>query len=1105
MAGLVQTSKRRSSDSDLTVTTKQDTFELNKVRALKKKQAAACRPDDIVVRMKGQNVVIEFSTAMLELFKQALQECNIKPDRLDTDRSKNSHRIIYKITSERGEYLYTINIYLTTSSCMVNGVHEQVINQFLKKDLPHFIECTLNNLQELGTDTKELNNNISIGISQCLDIMSQSSKATNENLTPKEDTEQANVALKAILPSAQMEIPDPGRTLSKPSEILEENYQKENPLSSSTQNRTNSDIGSGANSHSLLGEHIPFAPQHTPDHGDSNSSFHSLPPEIIPDEESEMSDLSNCISDSDSEENGENDLPDQCKYKNRRKDKSLKVVSQMIKHKSTLGRRERSTNNKRPIQHSSQTKKQKSKESHMQKSLEQIKVTDKKDKENADKESSESTKLEKNKNTSPNQLNKTQEEIKTKTSPTDSILQTNEDPTSSESGTATNNQPVPDTRDKTLTQATNKVNDATQSEPKETENMKDTSTCRSCQSLSAKVDLILDQFKEIKTELKQLTSIIGETIPPTSDKIISSKRKKKNARRQQRKRQLRKKQSSHEEQQTENDTKDGEEQSSCMKHLTDTIAEKLNNIDSSITTMDSKIEKTNQIIQDLQKQPDSTQNQTIKGTSTNNKEKNNLEGSLLIADDTLTGIQVNYVEQSTEVLVVKDARIHDIKSLLQQAGEENKKYTSIYIHVGTHDSESTSVSDVIEQNINEMISVASDICNNVVISSICPRLDEEMYLLNSIDINQMYLNCCNDNNTLFIDHDLNFRLANGSVNEHFILRNSAQLTQPGLKQLLINLGICKNGTAGDKQEQNKRDTTSKTDNIGNKQPHNLKDKSETWKSDSRSKKSISVQGHKDKLSNFHPCKLKYKDITFDSSEQLFQYKRWEFHASSEHNKEDEITLKLIMNSRHAGEAKRVADQRIKDSETWTSNAALETMTEILDIKASQSEDFSEALLQTGNTYLLHTVPDTYWGEGTQRKKGDNMYGILLMKLRTKLKEKNRPTFDYKPVDHRAYADVLSGHTRTHSNSVRSDRHDQNATQKQMNASSDNEWNPVYYGEFYRSDREQTQNRDSREQLWHRCHYCYETGHSKDSCGFKHPVKCYNCHTLGHKAKFCDYY
>lgn len=62
-------------------------------------------------------------------------------------------------------------------------------------------------------------------------------------------------------------------------------------------------------------------------------------------------------------------------------------------------------------------------------------------------------------------------------------------------------------------------------------------------------------------------------------------------------------------------------------------------------------------------------------------------------------------------------------------------------------------------------------------------------------------------------------------------------------------------------------------------------------------------------------------------------------------------------------------------------------------KFTQHADLRELLLGTGDEHLVEASPiDPYWGYGADRK-GKNMLGIVLMEIRTVLRDQNQSSFD----------------------------------------------------------------------------------------------------------------
>ena len=64
------------------------------------------------------------------------------------------------------------------------------------------------------------------------------------------------------------------------------------------------------------------------------------------------------------------------------------------------------------------------------------------------------------------------------------------------------------------------------------------------------------------------------------------------------------------------------------------------------------------------------------------------------------------------------------------------------------------------------------------------------------------------------------------------------------------------------------------------------------------------------------------------------------------------------------------------------------MARLLDTKFNCSEEFRDALRQTGSRRLVHPVPDSFWGYGPDGR-GRDMFSQLLMELRRNKLQTNR--------------------------------------------------------------------------------------------------------------------
>lgn len=145
-------------------------------------------------------------------------------------------------------------------------------------------------------------------------------------------------------------------------------------------------------------------------------------------------------------------------------------------------------------------------------------------------------------------------------------------------------------------------------------------------------------------------------------------------------------------------------------------------------------------------------------------------------------------------------------------------------------------------------------------------------------------------------------------------------------------------------------------------------------------------GNKKVLSNFYYSKIKYKNLIFSSSEQLFMYKKAELFK-------DEEGMKKIKKAKTPKEAKRYG-RLVKnfDTKIWDKNK-MDIMTEVLTLKFSESQFLKNYLLSTKGYTLVEASPyDRIWGVGfdefnaleNKNRWGQNLLGICLMKVRDEI-------------------------------------------------------------------------------------------------------------------------
>ena len=194
------------------ITIRMEDFTLNRIKALREKQKAGCRPDDMRAIVTGGGVVLTFSAAMYEAFRHALQYSGYQVTRQDVDESGTATiREIIVVTNTRKKKLYTMNLYPSKSRALVNGNIRNLHEQFLKKDLPYLVSVIDQALRQMNIDTKALNKQIVEAISQCLKDIRPSQSDNSQGSSPSNEIPTEN-------PASTSELGITGNALSLPSE-----------------------------------------------------------------------------------------------------------------------------------------------------------------------------------------------------------------------------------------------------------------------------------------------------------------------------------------------------------------------------------------------------------------------------------------------------------------------------------------------------------------------------------------------------------------------------------------------------------------------------------------------------------------------------------------------------------------------------------------------------------------------------------------------------------------------------------------------------------------------------------------------------------------------
>lgn len=463
---------------------------------------------------------------------------------------------------------------------------------------------------------------------------------------------------------------------------------------------------------------------------------------------------------------------------------------------------------------------------------------------------------------------------------------------------------------------------------------------------------------------------------------------------------------------------------------------------------------------------------------------------LLIGDGTLS-LAPNFLPQDIVIEYIEGASLNDIKNALHQRYTNGERYGVIILQAGATDCETENFNlDTLAAEYKILIKESKQITNgNVTVSSVCPRSDK--FDNNVIELNKKIEKLSELEKCNLVNNDMNFRYVNGFP-DLSVLQGQV-LNVNGTKRLLENMSLPLIETSTDiiqkrpitpkdspKPAQSLSQKSSKTDaqsvKTGTKKKNN-RDKIPVNLSEEKSRENVYVkaQGHKCILSNFYkPTNgINYYGSHFESSEELYHYRKARYHFQ-----DDLAECFRWMDS--PSEINKLSKMYITDSPTWCGEGGKgeEVMYDVLCIRADQDSEFREELLSTDGKTILHTVPDKHWGTGSyslpqpgDQPIGKNRFGVLLMKLRDKLKSEAKK----KPLLPTPSQQLTSPPCPSYADAVRN--RSSSPFQSAENSSTNRFYQPI-------------------------CYNCGESGHLQDSCRHNGPLQCFQCGYQGHKAKHC---
>lgn len=190
--------------------------------------------------------------------------------------------------------------------------------------------------------------------------------------------------------------------------------------------------------------------------------------------------------------------------------------------------------------------------------------------------------------------------------------------------------------------------------------------------------------------------------------------------------------------------------------------------------------------------------------------------------------------------------IHKIATDLASYKKSGIYYENIVIYPGNQASNSKKdLGKTMKTNINNIVSAAQELSENVIVSSVCPSSDSDVNG-KITGINDELENICERKNTVtYVNNTLNFTYRDGSVDTCTLDGNGIELSETGMKRLIKNIecqaGITISCSTPDEPKQKRS-----SPNI--KSQHPTKDKTSVAKPEGRyctkTEKTVAKPKHK---------------------------------------------------------------------------------------------------------------------------------------------------------------------------------------------------------------------------------------------------------------------
>ena len=169
---------------------------------------------------------------------------------------------------------------------------------------------------------------------------------------------------------------------------------------------------------------------------------------------------------------------------------------------------------------------------------------------------------------------------------------------------------------------------------------------------------------------------------------------------------------------------------------------------------------------------------------------------LLVGDSIIQDITPNNFDIDSKPVCDTTGKLTDITAYLINLNDSdpNQTYNKIIIHCGSNDAMDPEFSpESFQENYELLVNAASNMSDSVVISGLCPRLDDVFGNIHKANV--CLKSISSEMSKEYIDNDPHFRNRNKTVNTSMFKRNNIHLSMQGSIGLANNLGITSKLTA----------------------------------------------------------------------------------------------------------------------------------------------------------------------------------------------------------------------------------------------------------------------------------------------------------------------